>query len=68
HPDGRMSYRGETIDSAEEFYELNESADPEVARIVPDRDVAAATLVKIARALRVAGAQSVVIVTEKGLQ
>ncbi|MEM8774218.1 MAG: biopolymer transporter ExbD [Pseudomonadota bacterium] len=68
HPDGRMSYRGETLESVEDFYTLNESADTEVARIVPDRDVPAQTLVKIARDLRVAGAQSVLIVTQKGLE
>jgi biopolymer transport protein ExbD len=39
-----------------------------VARIMPDRDVPAADLVNLARALRAAGAQEVRIVTERNLE
>ena len=37
-------------------------------RIVPDRDLPAGTLVSIGNALRAAGAESVAIVTERGLE
>ncbi|MEL7131530.1 MAG: biopolymer transporter ExbD [Pseudomonadota bacterium] len=68
HADGRMSYRGtDQVDAAAFVNTLEEEARDEV-RIVPDRDLGAAKLVAIGRALRGAGAGAVIIVSERGLQ
>ncbi len=67
HADGRMTHRGADIDSASAFLaELPEEYRARV-RLVPDRDLPAATLIAVGRALREAGAQHVVLVTERGL-
>jgi biopolymer transport protein ExbD len=67
HPDGRLTYRGEAIASAQAFLAARpEDARGEV-RIVPDRALPAVIMVNLARDLRAAGASSVVIVTQRGL-
>lgn len=67
HEDGRLSYRGDTVPDVPAFAgQLNEEA-LERVRIVPDQDVEADRLVEVSRVLRANGAQSVVIVTERGL-
>ena len=63
--DGTLRYRGEVVPDATTFWSLEQ---PDVARIVPDRDLDAATLVGIARELQRAGAQQVMIVTERALE
>ncbi|WP_136636039.1 ExbD/TolR family protein [Pseudooceanicola onchidii] len=69
HPDGRLSYRGEAIvDAAAYLAGSDGDAETKVARIVPDRNLPAGQLVALARDLRVAGATSVLIVTERGLE
>lgn len=72
HPDGRMSYRGTTLRAASDYLALRASdispSETSPVRVVPDRDLPAARLIQIARDLRLAGADRVVIVTEKGLQ
>lgn len=68
HPDGRLTYRGEAIASAQAFYAARPEDEREVVRIVPDRALPALTLVNLARDLRAAGASSVVIVTQRGLE
>ncbi|WP_136441473.1 ExbD/TolR family protein [Pacificoceanicola onchidii] len=68
HADGRLRNRGEDIESASQFLiSLPEEARERV-RIVPDRDLPAATLIALGRALREAGAREVVLVTERGLE
>lgn len=68
HPDGRLSMRGVTvIDAATYYAELDEDARKRV-RVVPDQDLPASALVAVGRDLRSAGADSVVIVTERGLE
>jgi biopolymer transport protein ExbD len=67
HRDGRMSYRGEDTASAEDFLAARGEAGGAV-RVVPDRDLPAARLVEIGAALRAAGAESVLLVTERGLE
>ena len=67
HADGRMMYRGEAIASAEAFYAARPEAERDRVRIVPDEALPATTLVNLARDLRAAGASSVVIVTQRGL-
>lgn len=68
HADGRLSWRGKDIVSEADF--IAGLAEDRRARvqIVPDRDLAATKLVQIGRALRQAGAQKVVMVTERGLK
>ncbi|MFN3208727.1 MAG: ExbD/TolR family protein [Roseovarius sp.] len=68
HPDGRMSFRGEDIASAAEFLSRQSEEDREVVRVVPDQELPAQTLVNLARDLRGAGAQRVLIVTQRGLE
>jgi biopolymer transport protein ExbD len=66
--DGTMSYRGDELTSAADVLpRLGADAAPEI-RLVPDRDLPAATLVRIARELRAAGAGRIMIVTEQGLE
>ncbi|MCA0939966.1 biopolymer transporter ExbD [Salipiger pacificus] len=66
--DGGMSVRGEAIDKPEAFLEALGDEAMTLARIVPDRDLPADRLVEIGRALRAAGAEKVMIVTERGLE
>ncbi|MEL6294709.1 MAG: biopolymer transporter ExbD [Pseudomonadota bacterium] len=68
HSDGRLSYRGTDQPDAA-FYAA--SLEPEAlveVRIVPDRELPAAQLVMLGRNLRRAGAEKVIIVTERGLE
>ena len=68
HADGRMTHRGAAVGSAAEFVAgLPEDART-LVRIVPDRALPAAVLVSQGRALRDAGADRIVIVTERGLE
>lgn len=66
--DGTLSYQGTQILSAAAFMQRQESRSEPVVRLVPDRDLAARDLVRIARELRSAGAGRVLIVTERGLE
>ncbi|MEM9576926.1 MAG: biopolymer transporter ExbD [Pseudomonadota bacterium] len=68
HADGRLSYRGETQADVSVFLSGKEDEDLNEVRIVPDREAEADALVEVSRALRAAGAQEVVIVTERALQ
>ncbi len=66
HADGRMTHRGAQITSVAEIVAgLSEQARKRV-RIIPDRALPAAVLVAKGRALRDAGAERVVIMTERG--
>ncbi len=67
HADGRLMYRGEAIASVEAFYDARPEAERKRVRVVPDAALPAVTLVNLARDLRAAGASSVVIVTQRGL-
>ncbi len=67
HADGQMSYRGAPIASAEAFYTARADDARDTVRVVPDEALSAQTLVNLARDLRRAGASSVVIVTQRGL-
>lgn len=63
--DGTLRFRGETLPDAASFWAVER---PEVARIVPDRALDARRLVAIARDLRAAGAEQVMIVAERSLR
>lgn len=68
HADGRLSYRGEAQADATGFLAGREDEDLTAVKVVPDRNADADRLVEVSRALRAAGAQEVVIVTERALQ
>lgn len=68
HPDGRLVYRGaDQLDVAAYLEGLPEEQ-RDVIRLVPDRALPAADLVALTRDLRAAGAQRVILVTERALQ
>ncbi len=67
HSDGSLTYRGKAIASAQAFYAARPADAREEVRIVPDRALPALTMVNLARDLRAAGASSVMIVTQRGL-
>ncbi|SMO55995.1 biopolymer transport protein ExbD [Thalassovita litoralis] len=68
HPDGRLTHAGEPLPDAAAFLALLPEDERQIVRIVPDRALAAQKMVQIATALRVAGAEKVMIVTERGLE
>ncbi|MFD0982726.1 ExbD/TolR family protein [Tropicimonas aquimaris] len=69
HPDGRLSLRGRTVESVGRFLaELPEDVRQGAIRVVPDRELPAADLVRIGGELRAAGAAGVLVVTERALQ
>ena len=63
--DGTVSFRGEFIGITAYIQGLENLAE---VRIVPDRDLPAKGLVKVAADLRAAGAERVMIVTQRALQ
>lgn len=67
HADGRLSWRGAEMATPEAFLSHQPDEVRARVRVVPDRDLPAAELVRIGRLLRSAGAQRVVIVTERGV-
>ena len=67
HPDGRLTYRGAPVASAQAFYAARPEDARDVVRIVPDAALPALTLVNLARDLRAEGAARVMIVTQRGL-
>ncbi len=68
HADGRMQYRGADLAEAAEMLADAEGDAGKSVRIVPDRDLPAARLVAIGAALRGAGAEQVLIVTQRGVE
>lgn len=68
HADGRLSFRGRDQSDAQAYMGTLESEAKEVVRLVPDRNLPALEMIEIGRALRAAGAASVVIVSERGLE
>ena len=64
--DGTLNYRGADLAGAADLPLLGAGEAPEI-RLVPDRDLPAAELVRLARQLRAAGAGMILIVTEQGL-
>lgn len=68
HADGRMTNRGADITSVMDFVAGLPEGTRTRVRIVPDRELSAAALVTQGRALRDAGAERVLIVTERGLE
>ncbi len=68
HKDGTLRFRGAAVPSAAAAHQqLGEDA-RQVVRIVPDRDLSARTLLTVSNELRLAGAERIMIVTERGLR
>jgi len=68
HPDGRLVYRGADQLDVAAYLEGLPDEQRDVIRLVPDRALPAADLVALTRDLRAAGAQRVILVTERALQ
>ena len=71
HADGRLVYRGEVLPDAAAYMQTayaNGGEKVRDVRIVPDADLPAPALIRLGEALRAAGAERVVMVTERGLQ
>jgi biopolymer transport protein ExbD len=68
HPDGRMTQSGTDIADAAAFLSNMPEETRALVRVVPDRDLPAGTLIAVGRSLREAGAGTVLIVTERGMQ
>jgi biopolymer transport protein ExbD len=66
--DGALSHRGEAVASAAAHARSLTGEARAAIRVVPDRDLAARELVRVAAELRGAGAERVLIVTERGLE
>ncbi|MEL6466448.1 MAG: biopolymer transporter ExbD [Pseudomonadota bacterium] len=66
--EGTLSFRGDTIEDVPAYLEARPDIDPAVVKIVPDKNADGGRLLQVARALRSAGAESVIIVTERALQ
>ena len=62
--EGALSFRGRPMEAAAFVAQAEDLA----VRIVPDRAVRAERLVEVTLALRAAGAESVYVVTERGLE
>lgn len=67
HSDGSLSHGGATLADAAAFLQGRGAGELARVRLLPDRALPAAELVRLAQALRAGGAQSVVIVTEQAL-
>ena len=67
HADGRLDYRGETQSDAAGWLAAQDDTARAEVRLVPDRDLPAADLVRLTRDLRDAGAERIVLVTERAL-
>lgn len=68
YPDGRIAYEGRDQTDAASFIAGLAQEDRAVVRLVPDRALPAATLVALTRDLRAAGAQRVMLVTQRALE
>lgn len=68
HPDGRVVFRGIDQTDIKAFVKDLSAEERAVVRLVPDRALPASELVRLTRALRDAGAQKVVLVTQRALK
>ncbi|SNR73543.1 ExbD/TolR family protein [Puniceibacterium sediminis] len=66
HADGRLSHRGMPLPDVVTY--LTTAQDSDVVRLMPDRDLPAETLLRIADEAQAAGPKSVLIITEKALR
>lgn len=66
--DGTLSYRGAALTDPETHISRLDPQNQETVRIVPDRDLPAATLIEIGTQLQAAGAKQVMIVTQQAVR
>ncbi|WP_040104334.1 ExbD/TolR family protein [Phaeobacter gallaeciensis] len=67
HADCRLTLRGKVLADAATYAAMLTEEERAEVRIVPDRDLPARDLVKLGNALRAAGAQNVLLVSERAL-
>lgn len=68
YPDGRITYQGsDQMDAASFISDLSDEQRV-VVRVLPDRALPAQSLVALTRDLRAAGAQKVLLVTQRALE
>ncbi|MFC4216070.1 ExbD/TolR family protein [Pseudophaeobacter arcticus] len=67
HADGRLSLRGQPVAGAKSYMAGLSPEARQVVRIVPDQALPARELVRLGNALRAAGAQRVVLISERAL-
>ncbi len=68
YPDGQISYQGQLQTDPATFVQSLEETARETLRVVPDRNLPAHTLVKVARELKAAGIGRILIVTKRALE
>jgi biopolymer transport protein ExbD len=68
HADGRLSYRGAPVADGAAYVAGLSAAERAAVRIVPDRALPARALVQLGNELRAAGAERVLLVSERALQ
>ena len=68
HSDGRLQYQGEELSSAAAYIAREPGQAQIHVRLIPDRDLAAAELVRLARAFQAGTGAPVFIVTERALE
>lgn len=67
HADGRLSLRGQPLLNVADYMAGLSVEARELVKIVPDQDLPAKELVRVGNALRAAGAQRVVLISERAL-
>lgn len=69
HQNGAVTYKGEAVQNLASFVSGKEDAEGELTiRLVPDQNLPALELLNIAKDLRVAGAEQLVLVTQRALE
>lgn len=68
YPDGRLQHGGQGQVDATAFVTSLNKEERAVVRVIPDRALRAVDLVRITRELRAAGAQRVILVTQRALE
>lgn len=68
YPDGRLAYEGQAQSDAATFVATLPEEERHMVRLVPDRALPAQSLVALTRDLLAAGAQRVVLVTQRALE
>jgi len=68
HADGRLEADGQPLTTPAAYVETLPEDETQSIRLIPDRALPAAELLRIGAALRAAGATEVIIATEKALQ
>ena len=68
HADGRLEQGGQGFADAARYMAAQPEADRATVRLMPDRALPAQALVRLTRALRDAGAERVLLVTQRSLE